>query len=372
MNLERFWSGIAAAAVLGVALQASAQLQEPQPVLMEALPLLKVLRVGETPWGRDDYFKLLWKHDAEGKFIGVDCEGSSGAIWAASQKSDEAASMTRLNAFGKVLGGFAVGGRIKGFSILEEGKKGPTFIAKNEFQILRFDSSGKAVELSEACRGATDFAVVPKEQGGPLIAVATRGRAGLMAFSKNGKLAWEILDIPGVDRVRLEFAGSRPVLAAVGGLGNISLVGIQGQVLERIDGDGNMDRVLFDRDKEGQWMYGLDSSAGSWREILTVRHSKPGLQPGARSWDVSAIRNLGPITVTAYALGRFDAGARRLVIGTDNGWVMLLDRSGATITASRFRGKIVSLTARDLDKDKTDELLVGVEGYSGNLFVYSR
>lgn len=358
-----------AAILLSAGTAAVAQIQE----ALEALPLLKPLRVGETPWGRDDYFKLLWMHEGEGRFIAADFEGAGGALWIASERRQNDTLMTKLNSHGKVLSDFKVDGRLKDFRFLEAGPKSPVFIARNEFQILRFDSSGKPRELSESCRGAADFAVVPREGGGPLIAVAAQqDGASLLAFQKSGKLAWKLADIPRVDRVRLEMAGSRPVLAAAGGLGQVFVVGLQGVVLERIEGEGNTDRVLFDRDKEGQWLYGLNSSAGSWKEILTMRRAENGLQPGARSWDVTAIRNLGPITATAYILGRFDGGPRRLVVGTDNGWVLILDRSGATITEARFRGKIAYLAARDLDGDKKDELIVGVEGYSGSVFVYSR
>ena len=120
-------------------------------------------------------------------------------------------------------------------------------------------------------------------------------------------------------------------------------------------------------------MYVLDSGFDSWRQKISVAHSTGAVKKEGSRWEGFPSEDLGRITVTAYALGDFDGpGRRQPVVGTDNGWVLLLDQAGKIVSETRLRGKISYLGALDLSGDGKDELVVGVEGYSGNVLVFTR
>lgn len=340
---------------------------------LEPRPLLKALSVGETVWGQDDYFQIRFKRDVEGRLIGLDAGTAARGVWVAAQKSTGEVRLSRFSADGKESDVSCVPLTLHKFRLWDEAGKHPLFAGADDFRLWGFSPGGKPVELAAPETRAQDFAAVPKEHGGPLVVAAYQyGAAGLRAFRPDGKVSWEMRDLERISTVRLDFAGHRPVLAAADGTGKLTIVGLQGLVLERIQAGGNLDRVLFDQDSQGQWMFGLDSRAGSWKETLTVRRADRGRSPGEREWRETVSLDLGRVTVTAWALGGFGSGPRMLALGTDNGWVLIIDRQGRVVTESRFRGNIVALLARDLDRDRKDELIVGVEGFSGNLFVFGR
>ncbi len=343
------------------------------PEALEARPLLKALSLGETVWGRDDYFQLKFKRDVEGRLIGVDAGAAVRGVWTASQKSPGEVLLTRYAPDGKEAERAAAALTLGKFRLWDDSGKIPLFAGSDDFRLWQFSPGSQPVELAVPEMRAEEFTPVPKEHGGPLLVAAYQyGAAGLRAFKPGGKVAWELPELERISTVRLDFAGLRPVLAAADGTGKISVAGVQGRILERFQAGGNLDRVLYDQDSEGQWLYGLDSRAGSWKETLKIFRADRGRSPGERDWREAGSHDLGPITVTAWTLGGFDAGPRKLVLGTSNGWVLVLDRAGRLVTEARFRGKIVSLLSRDLDRDRKEELIIGVEGFSGNLFVFGR
>ncbi|MBI5208758.1 MAG: hypothetical protein HY927_02145 [Elusimicrobia bacterium] len=344
---------------------------------VEELPMLlkpiKAISLGRTSWGHDGYFELLWQHDAQGSVSGADVSSSGRELWVASQGGASELLLTRLDAEGKVLGKHSHHRKALKFRLWETGGKEPLFVGMDGFRLWQFDLKGATVDFDIPKTGVAGFTVVPKELGGPFVAAAYQyGGAGLRAFQKGGKLAWELPEIERAGNAALDFAGRRPVLTASNGTGKIYVVGLQGTVLERIQAEGNTDRVLFDQDEDGQWMYALDSQAGSWTETLGVSRAERGRAPGERRWEPVSTEELGRFTVTAWCLGSFDAGPRRLVVGTDTGWVLVLDRRGKVLSQSRFRGKVLSLAAKDLNRDRKEELIVATEGYGGGLFVYTR
>ncbi len=334
--------------------------------------LIKPLRLGAVQWGKDDHFRLKWKHDSRGRFIWADIDRAAGQLWVASRAAPDKTLMTALDAHGESLRSFELQANFTEFKILARGrKKEPLIVGRNSFQLIAFDPAGKRQELRVPKTSPTDFEVVSKDDGRPMVVAAYHyGGAGLRAFRPDGKLLWELEDLERVYRVRLEKIGGKPVLAASSGIGKVTLVSLKGRILERIPGEGNMDRFMFDSPGKEGWLYSLDSRAGSWKETLSVRRSAPGKKKGR--WEHVSSADLGRVSVTAFGLGDFEGKGRRPVLGTGNGWVLLLDRAGRVVSETRFRGKIASLDALDLNDDGKDELVVSVLGYSGNVFVFTR
>lgn len=360
----------------------SAAAEEPEipsfevPVFKSALLLkpLKPLRaLGASSWGRDGRLKLKWRHDAEGSFLWADIDRRRRRVWVASKKSDNDVLMTALDSHGEIIKRFSLKARFNRFKVLERGRKDPVFVGINDYQLIAHFTDGKNTVFEVEKTSPNDFTVVPKGRGRPMIVAAYHyGGAGLRAFRLDGRILWELPELERAYKVSLETVDGKTVLAAADGLGKITLVSLSGKVLERIEGKGNMDRVVFDSGRREGWMYGLDSGAGSWKEKLSVWHSISRRKKGKKRWTLISEADLGRLTVTAFALGDLEGNGRRPMIGTDNGWIVLLDRAGRTVSESRIRGRIEQLAALDLDDDGREELLVSVKGYSGNVFVFTR
>ncbi len=338
---------------------------------------IKALRIGDVEWGKDDYFQLKWKYGSKDRFLGADMVASRKEVWVASvgYPNDEA-KLTVLDAHGEAVSEAKLKFVPKKFKMLDMGKKAPMIVAWDTFKLKGF-SAGGAQEWDFAVEkvSPSDFAVVSQPMGGPLVVASYNyGEAGLRAVGPEGKLAWQTPEISQAHWVASARMDGRTVLVATDGVGKAYVTDLKGKVVERIQNEGNSERLMIDgSDPKRAWMYSLDSGADSWRQKIAVSQSAGPVKKEASRWTPVSSEDLGMITTTAFTLGDFDGqGRRQPVIGTDNGWVLLLDQAGKIVTSARFRGKIQFLGAADLRGDKKEELVVGVEGFADNVFVFAR
>lgn len=252
---------------------------------------------------------------------------------------------------------------------LERGKAAPLPVTWDSYRLRVWNEKGGVVDVPVK-DGISSLAVLGSREGGPLIVVGhAYGEHGLEAFRPDGKRLWATADPADVRGLSVERLDGRPALAASHSTSRLALLGVDGKVRERMMLGGNADRMLLDDGKEPR-LYALDSQAGSSRETLLTqlrRKDKEGVR-----WETVASSDLGPITITAYALGRFVPGQeRRVVVGTSNGWVFLLDAAGKPVAARKFLSPVHALSAADLDGDGRAELVVVLEGASENVLIFS-
>lgn len=252
---------------------------------------------------------------------------------------------------------------------LERGKAAPLPVTWDHTELRVWGDRGRVLNIPVK-DGISGAAMVSSKDGGPLIVVShAYGEHGLEAIRPDGTRAWATADPADVRDVSAARLDGRPVLAAWHSVARLTFLDVSGKVRERLSLGGNSDRMILDDGREPR-LYTLDSKAGSSRETLLVQARRKGKE--GRRWDSETSADLGPITITAYALGRFVPGAaRRLVVGTSNGWVFLLDPAGAAVASRKFLSPVSSLSAADLDGDGRDELVVVIDGASENVVVFS-
>lgn len=252
---------------------------------------------------------------------------------------------------------------------LERGKAAPLPVTWDYSRLRVWDGKGGVVNIPVK-DGVSGAAAMGPKDGGPLIVVShAYGENGLEAFRPNGKRAWNTADPADVRELSAARLDGRPVLAAWHSTSRLTFLDASGKVRERLSLGGNSDRMLLDDSPEPR-LYTFDSKAGSGRETLLIQLGRKGKE--GRRWESVASADLGPITITGYTLGRFVPGAeRRLVVGTSNGWVFLLDSSGKPVASRKFLSPVSALAAADLDGDGRDELVVVIDGASENVVVFS-
>lgn len=252
---------------------------------------------------------------------------------------------------------------------LERGKSEPLPVTWNSYRLRTWNEKGAAVDIAVK-DGVSALAVLGAKDGGPLIVVGHGyGENGLEAFRPDGKRVWNTADPADVRGLTLARLDGRPMLAAWHSTSRLALLGVDGKVRERLTFGSNADRMMLDDTKEPR-LYTLDSRAGSSRETLLIQLGRKGKE--GRRWEAITSADLGPITITGYTLGSFVPGqGRRVVVGTSNGWVFLLDASGKPVASRKFLSPVRRLTAADLDGDGRDELAVILDGASQNVIVFS-
>lgn len=334
--------------------------------------------IGVYAWGSDGrgYLKLEWQKHA-GVVVTGDVAASRGEAWIASELSTSTTGtvLTALDLNGEVLRKVVLPDEIKDFRVLETGGKEPLFVTWGDLwgQDLRaFDVSGSekwSFSIPGFMPGSVD--VVPASAGGPLIVLGYYyGPVALRALDPQGRVVWESKEVDSANTVRVGRMDGRSVITANNGVGRISLFDLKGHVVDRIDAQNNMDRVLFDERKgAGALMYGLSSGSGTGHERFGLYQKNGDGGP----WEQLASEDLGRITITAYALADLDGdGTLKEVVGTDNGWVLVLDRAGKVLSEARFPGSIRFLGVMKARKSSKDTLILCASGPNGAAYAFTR
>jgi hypothetical protein len=337
--------------------------------------------IGDYVWAADanGYFKLRWRQKLSrgrgGAITAASIAPTRGEVWVASDPPiGEGIEMSALDGRGQVLRSYSLGGKLEDFRVLERGPKDPYLVIWNELMrtgdLRAVDAAGKEMwRLSTSPYHPEWVDVVPENSGGPLVVLGhTYGPVGLRALNLKGETAWEQKEVERAYNVRVERLGARSVITANNHVGRIDLMDLTGHVVDRVDADDeNVDRTLFS--KSGSSMFGLGSGLGTGHEVYALYRKNSG----KGSWELAASEDLGRVTITSYALGDFDGdGNQQEVVGTENGWVLVLDRFGKVLSEARFPGKIQFLGAMDSGHAGKDELILCVGGRNGGVYSFAR
>ncbi|MDD5302773.1 MAG: hypothetical protein PHS14_06640 [Elusimicrobia bacterium] len=337
--------------------------------------------IGVYVWAAEanGYFKLRWQQKLSrgrgGTITAAGIAPSRGEVWVASDSPiGGEMEMSALDGRGKVQKSFPLPGKLEDFRVLDRGRKDPSLIVWNELMrtgdLRAVDASGKEMwRLPASPYNPESVDVVPETAGGPLVVLGHMyGPLGLRALDLAGKRAWEQKEVESAYNVRVQRQGTRSIITANNHVGRIYLMDLKGHVFDRVDADdGNMDRTLFGG--SGSLMFGLASGLNTGHEIYGLYKKKDDKS----SWERVASADLGRVTITSYALGDFDGdGNQREVVGTENGWVLVLDQSGKVLSEARFPGKIQFLGTMDPGHAGKDELILCVSGRNGGVYSFSR
>jgi hypothetical protein len=351
------------------------------PVAISSAAVKSESRIGVYVWAAEanGYFKLRWQQKLSrgrgGAIMAAGIAPSRGEVWVASDSPiGGEVEMSALDGRGQVLRSFPLSGKLEDFLVLERRRTDPYIIVWNELMrtgdLRAVDASGKEMwRLPSSPYNPEWVDVVSEAAGGPLVVLGhTFGPIGLRALGLKGEIAWEQKEVESAYNVRIERQGAGSIITANNHVGRTYLMDLKGHVFDRVDADdGNIDRVLFG--KSGSLMFGLASGLNTGHEIY-VLYKKKG---DKSSWERIASEDLGRVTITSYALGDFDGdGNQREVVGTENGWVLVLDQSGKVLSEARFPGKIQFLGTMDPRHTGKDELILCVSGRNGGVYSFSR
>ncbi|TPW20055.1 MAG: hypothetical protein FD126_2066, partial [Elusimicrobia bacterium] len=120
----------------------------------------------------------------------------------------------------------------------------------------------------------------------------------------------------------------------------------------------------------------LADLGGAGAQAVTVQSFGGGRRDRLQVWDVApttwtlrAEVELGWADVESVAFPDLDGdGKREIALGAKNGWLLVFSRTGELLSEFKFVSDVSRLAAGDLNADRADELLVGVETIPPQVF----
>lgn len=354
--------------LLSALLAISAQAQAVRVGFLKPLSLL-----GGNAWGEDAYFDLRWSQRAEAGLLDLRVLDEDKTTWMFDEMpyGEHRATLVAFDPAGAQKAKLEVDvSRAARAWVLPGAGKTHAVVANDAGTLFGVGKDGARLwDFRVESMRPESFALLRrKRKAALLVAAYGYGEAALRAVDEKGALAWVYQEIERANSLGGARLDGEDMVWASNGTGRFAFVDSRGKTRERLQAEGNSDRLLVAGPSGRETAFAIDSGAGSRRERLWVyQREKAGV------WKKLTSADLGPVTVTAWTVGDFDGdGSSEPVVGTDNGWIFVLDGAGRTVSETRHRGKVFRLAAADLDGDGRSELVAGVLGSTTNVLVYGR
>lgn len=321
-------------------------------------------------WGEGKTLGAVWRHDLpfESKLRGLAVGADRRGHFIESPDRGGGAWLRGLSALGVVVSSASVG--------LDARELGAARLAGDAacayLDIERLLVSKGASVSSAAVGGRVDgFVFSDFGDGGTLVAHERDAGGRLLALNGDGKALWSYPDGE-AGPPRAFAAGRLPGRKADSLLVLVNRDRRNEAVL--LDAEGRVEgRHLFDG-----WhrIFRLADLDGSGARAVTVQSFGGGKRDRLQVWDVAASTwtlraeaELGWADVESIAFPDFDGdGTREIVLGAKNGWLLVFSRAAELLSEFKFVSGVSRLAAGDLNGDRADELLVGLDTFPPQIF----
>lgn len=320
-------------------------------------------------WGEGKTLGALWRHDLpfESKLRGLTVGADGVGLFLEAPDRFGAANLGALSSSGTVVSSVTVGW---GAQDLAAGRlAGKAAWAHLDGGRLAVSWGGGA---STAAAGAVDgFVFADFGDGGTLVAHERGARGRLRALDGDGKTRWSYPDgASGSPRAFAagRLAGKKADSVLVLGTRKFKNEAVLLDARGRVEGRHSFDgwyRILrlADLDGSGAKAVTVQSFGGGRRDKLQVWDVAPS------TWTLRAEAELGWADVESAVFPDLDGdGNREVVLGAKNGWLLVFSRSLELLSEYQFVSGVSRLAAGDMNGDRADEVLVGLDAIPPQIF----
>ena len=345
----------------------------PAPAKLAFAPQYELTRDSGTPWGEGLAFGALWRHDVpDGDVLrGLAIAGDGTVLTVESRKDSYSdAELCRLDASGRTASRAPIRGSVKSLAAGDFGGH-PALLAQSDYTLQVLDPSGTRVWAPSATLQKAVLADLDGDGENELVAAMPDYKGIVGAFSADGRELWTRKGFDHVEglaagRFGEDRAESIVVFGSVKGVSRVSLLNGKGRTVGSFSDDSVPELgAVLRRAGAATWLVHEGSKYQTEHTRVRISRIEGGRRTSSAEADAGRARVLSLVVADLRGDGR-----KEIVLGTDNGWLLIYDENARFLAEKHFFGEIRSLAAADLDRNGRQELLVGVYGTSPEVYAF--
>ncbi|MBI5622459.1 MAG: haloacid dehalogenase-like hydrolase [Elusimicrobia bacterium] len=352
-------------------LEAGIAKQLPRLARMTFHPSFELFEDAGKPWPQDKALGALWVHEVDDRLRVDGAAYEPGGTLLVSERGEDhyRHRIQRLSSSGTALSSFTVSGYYESILAGDLGGK-PSLVTQDMYQVQVLDRDGTPRWKDSRPMESAVLCDLDGDGKGELVGAVARYKNLVQALSADGRLRWEAaLPADSLLNVAAASLGGKEgtLVAAFSARRGRATVFIL---------DGNGRTVLDYPDDTSPELGALGRLPDGSPFIATVGsrwqsgHSRLRISRlSGRTKKLEAESDLGPIHAVSMALADLDADrSPEVLLGTDNGWVMVFDLKARRLSQRHFFGSIPSLAAGGLEPDGSQWAYAAVRGVTSRVY----
>ncbi|MBI4677259.1 MAG: haloacid dehalogenase-like hydrolase [Elusimicrobia bacterium] len=351
-----------------------APLAQPLPKIARPAfhPAFELFRDSGAPWGQGRALGALWVYELpdQTRIDGLASLPGSGIIVAEGGENSYRHRLTRLDQAGVPASSVPVSGYFMSLLAGNLGGK-PALVAQDMYHLQVLDPSGEPRWKDSLQMESAALCDLDRDGRGELVGGVARYKNELRAVRGDGRRLWDAT-VPAdhvLGSAAADLGGKEgpmvAVFAARRGRATVHLLDGKGSPVLDYPDDSAPEIGVLGRFADGTPF--LATVGSEWQ----AGHDRLRISRLAgRTRKLETEADVGPTHVVSIALADFTGDrSPEIVLGTDNGWVLVYGLCGRLLSQRHFFGQIPYLVPEAPDADGRQKVLVGVRGASS--LVYS-
>ncbi|MBI5883365.1 MAG: HAD-IB family phosphatase [Elusimicrobia bacterium] len=342
-----------------------------RPLRLAFHPSFELFEDMGKPWPGNKTLGALWVYELDdmSSVDGLAAEPGGTVLVAEKGADSYRHTLRRLDPAGVPASSLTVSGYFESLLAGDLGGK-PALVAQDMYHIQVLDPSGAPRWKDTRQMESAVLCDLDNDRKGELVGALARYKNSVLAFSGNGRTLWSVPlpadQVLGVTASPLGGADGARVAAFTSrrGRATVHILDGRGRLLLDYPDDSSPETGVFGRFADGApFLATIGSRWQAGHDRLRISR----LSGRSRKLEAEAV--IGPAHAVSLTLADLDGDrSPEVVLGTDNGWVMVYDLKGRHLAQRHFFGSIPYLAASAPDADGRQKVFVAVRGTTSMVY----